>query len=111
MSEAHAHDGHEEGGHATVRIYAIILAILGVVTALEVGTYFVPWFQQHPTLLFWVLTVMAVGKFGLVIGYYMHLRYDAPYYSRIFLIPCALAVFIVVVVAVLTGMRDLAIVP
>jgi len=107
MSTEHGAEIDHEEAHATVRTYAVILAILAVVTLLEVGTYFVPWFQAHRVILFSTLAVMAIGKFGLVIGYYMHLRYDAAYYSRVFLIPLVLAVVIVVIVAVLTGMRKL----
>ena len=104
MSEhvAHAEEGHE-GGHASVRTYGIILLILAVVTLLEVGTYFMPSLQERRGLLFFVLSVMAIGKFVLVVGYYMHLRYDAAYYRRIFVIPLIMAVAMVCVVTVLTA--------
>lgn len=101
MSTEHA----AEEAHATVRVYTVVLAILGVVTAMEVGTYFIPWFQAHRPILFWTLSFMSIGKFGLVVGYYMHLRYDAAYYFRVFLVPLCLGVAMTVVVSTLTALR------
>jgi cytochrome c oxidase subunit 4 len=101
MSSEHA----VEEAHASVRTYTVVLAILGVVTAMEVGTYFVPWFQAHRKLLFTALSLMSIGKFGLVVGYFMHLRYDASYYFRVFLVPLCLGVAITVVVSTLTALR------
>ena len=97
------HVAHAEGGHASPRTYLIILVILAIVTLLEVGTYFMPTLQAHQGWLFAILSVMAIFKFGLVVGYYMHLRYDAAYYRRVFIAPLILACAMIVVVAVLTA--------
>ncbi len=101
------HGAEEEAGHGDTRTYTIILVILAVVTLLEVGTYFVPWLQHHFWVLFSLLSVMAIGKFALVVGYYMHLRYDAPYYTRVFVIPLIMATAMITVVMVLTATRFL----
>lgn len=101
------HAVSHEGGHASVRTYTIILVVLAVVTLLEVGTYFVPALQARHALLLGILAVMAVGKFGLVVGYYMHLRYDAPYYRRVFIVPLIIALAMILVVMVLTSLRFL----
>jgi len=98
---------HAEEAHAGPKTYTIILAILAVVTLLEVATYFIPWFQTHTTVLFWTLSVMSVAKFALVVGYYMHLRYDAEYYRRVFVVPLLIAIVMVVLVTVLTGTKFL----
>ena len=103
MSE-HA-SAHGDGGHGSVRTYGVILAILGVVTLLEVGTYYVPALQERILLLFTILSIMAIAKFVLVVGYYMHLKYDAQYYSRVFVIPLIMAIAMVLVVTILTATK------
>jgi cytochrome c oxidase subunit IV len=106
MTEHTLDHGHA-GGHASPRTYWIILVVLAVITLLEVGTYFVPWLHERLTLLFAILSVMAIVKFALVVGWYMHLRYDALYYRRVFIVPLILATAMIVVVTVLTGLRFL----
>jgi len=101
MSQEH---GHEEA-HAGPRTYLNILLVLGVITAAEVGTYFIPWFHEHTGWLFFTLSVMAIAKFVLVVGWYMHLRFDAAYYTRVFVVPLLIAVAMTVVVVALTAGR------
>ena len=93
---------HAEASHASIRTYLLIALILTVVTAIEVGTYFTPWFQHHFWVLFWVLVVLSIFKFALVVGYYMHLRYDALFYRRVFIFPLVIAVAMTVVLVLLT---------
>ena len=91
--EEHAHDHPSDGDYVKIAI------ILGVITAAEVGTYF--WkdiFGSEPTTLALVATLfpMMIAKFLIVIGYFMHLRFDNPLYKRVFIfgLMLALAVFI-----------------
>src|SRR3990172_9183821 len=88
-------DSHVEhaGGaaHARIRPHLLLGVILTVVTVIEVGTYFTPWFQRHFWVLFWVLSILSLFKFTLVVGFYMHLRYDALLYRRVFLFPLPIA--------------------
>ncbi len=107
MSEHAVEHGEGAHEHATPRTYVIILVILSVVTLLEVGTYFMPSLQARPGLLLFVLSVMAIAKFALVVGYYMHLRYDAAYYRRVFITPLIIALAMILVVMVLTATRFL----
>ena len=99
-------DSHVEhagdAAHASIRTYLVVAVILSVVTALEVGTYFTPWFRAHFWVLFWVLALLSLFKFALVVGFYMHLRYDAPLYRRVFLFPLSIAVAMTAVVIFLT---------
>jgi cytochrome c oxidase subunit 4 len=99
--EAHAH----EQAHSTVRNYILVLCILAVLTFLEVMTYFIPWFQAHRQVLFLAISIMGTVKFGLVVAFYMHLRYDATFYREVFIIPLVLAVVITVIVTMLTAIR------
>ena len=98
-----SHAEHAEGGaHASIRTYLLVAVILTVVTAIEVGTYFMPWFQQHFWVLFWVLSILSIFKFVLVVGFYMHLRYDAVFYRRVFVFPLVIAIAMTAVVIGLT---------
>jgi caa(3)-type oxidase subunit IV len=101
-----SHAEHAGGGaHASIRTYLVIAVILTVVTALEVGTYFTPWFKAHFWVLFWVLVILSVFKFVLVVGFYMHLRYDAPLYRRVFVFPLAIAVAMTALLIFLTATK------
>ena len=87
--EEHAHS------HPTDGDYVKIALILGVITAAEVGTYF--WkdiFGSEPSTLALVATLfpMMIAKFLIVIGYFMHLRFDNPLYRRVFIFGLSLAI-------------------
>lgn len=80
--------------HPTDGQYVKIALILGVITALEVGTYF--WedlFGSAPstTALVLVLFPMMIAKFAIVTGYFMHLKYDNPIFKRVFVFGLVLA--------------------
>ncbi len=71
---------HPRGGHhPTPRDYVRIAVILAVLTALEVSTYF---FEFGP-LGIPVLVVLMIIKFLMVAGFFMHLRFDVPLYTRL----------------------------
>lgn len=67
------------GEHPTPRMYVQIAGVLFVLTGLEFSTYFVDFAAMHVPLL---LALMAV-KFGLVAGYFMHLKYDTRLFARV----------------------------
>lgn len=71
MSETAQTQAHH---HPTPRQYVQIAALLAVLTGIEVGLYY-----TEPTLGKLVtpaLLILAAIKFGLVVGYYMHLKYE-----------------------------------
>jgi cytochrome c oxidase subunit IV len=93
-NEAHG-EGHEE--HPSDLKYVKVALFLGVLTALEVATYF--WediFGSKPSTTALVLTLfpMMIIKFGTVILYFMHLKYDNPLFKRVFLFGLILAVIV-----------------
>jgi cytochrome c oxidase subunit IV len=69
------HHGH----HPTARDYVNIAIILGVLTALEVSTYFVDFGPIAVPLL---IVLMGI-KFLLVVGWFMHLKFDTKVFSRL----------------------------
>jgi len=78
--------------HPTDLQYVKIALFLGVLTALEVGTYF--WEGASTTALVAVLFPMMIIKFVVVTGYFMHLKYDNPIFKRVFVFGLVLAVIV-----------------
>jgi cytochrome c oxidase subunit 4 len=86
---------HQE--HPSDLQYVKVALFLAALTALEVATYF--WedlFGSAPSTTALVLTLfpMMIIKFGTVILYFMHLRYDNPLFKRVFLFGLVLAVIV-----------------
>ena len=77
-----AADDHE-AHHPSDWEYVKIALILGALTALEVGLYFLE-DSLNRAALFIGLTVLMIIKFVMVVAYFMHLKYDTPWFRRIF---------------------------
>jgi cytochrome c oxidase subunit IV len=98
--EGHAPEhGHDHPSDAS---YVKVAIILGLITALEVGTYF--WedlFGSQPSTAALLLTLMPmmVIKFFVVCGWFMHLRYDIPLFRRIFVFGLILALIVYAIMA------------
>lgn len=93
----HDEIGHEgEHEHPTDRKYVQIALILGVITAFEVGTYFLD--DPSTGLLVGLLFPMMIAKFAIVCGYFMHLKFDNPLFRRIFVAGLVLAVIVYLIV-------------
>ncbi len=85
-ADEHAHD------HPSDLMYVKVALFLAALTALEVGTYFIE--DASTTLLIVLLFPMMIIKFGTVIMYFMHLKYDNPIFKRVFLFGLILAVVV-----------------
>jgi cytochrome c oxidase subunit 4 len=81
--------------HPSDAKYVKIALILGVITALEVATYF--WEDASTGVLVAVLFPMMIAKFAIVTGYFMHLKYDNPIFKSVFVFGLILAVVVYVV--------------
>jgi cytochrome c oxidase subunit IV len=84
--------GHEDAGHPTEAAYWKIFFILFAVTGLEVLLYYasIPGVNLNNT----ALGVLAFGKFAIVVGYFMHLRFDSRVLRRLFVMGLILAVVV-----------------
>ena len=84
MSEqiAHAQDGmvHEEK-HASPQTYVRIAIILAIITVAEVVIYYVPAVRG---VLIPALLVLSTAKFLMVVGFFMHLKFDHRLYRFMF---------------------------
>jgi len=94
-------EGVHESTHPGPLEYAQIGLILVVITAVEVGIYYLGISQ---TLLVTALVVFSASKFTLVVLWFMHLKFDAPLFSWIFVLGFLLALSIfTVAIATLDG--------
>jgi cytochrome c oxidase subunit IV len=87
------HEVHKD--HPSDLMYVKVALLLGVITAAEVGTYFIE--EASTTLLVGVLFPMMILKFLIVTAYFMHLKYDNPLFRRVFFFGLALAVAVFLV--------------
>lgn len=83
------------GGHPTPRQYVNIALILGVLTAAEVAASFI---ELPGPLFLGGLISLAVAKFFLVVGYYMHIKFDSVMFRRLFAFGVILAVSVFLLV-------------
>jgi cytochrome c oxidase subunit 4 len=87
--DAHEHD------HPSDKQYVVIALILGLITAAEVATYVLDFFDDFTTAaLVATLFPMMILKFAIVCAYFMHLKYDNPIFRRIFVFGLILAVIV-----------------
>ncbi|MET0904276.1 MAG: cytochrome C oxidase subunit IV family protein [Acidimicrobiales bacterium] len=93
-TEAHVDEAHgaDHADHPSDLLYVKVAALLAFLTALEVGTYFIE--EASTQLLVGVLFPLMFIKFGTVIMYFMHLKYDNPLFKRVFLFGLILAVVV-----------------
>ncbi len=103
MAQSHATaEAHGAGGgHATVATYLRIAVVLAIVTAVEIALIYIPGLPNH--VLVALLIVMSVVKFALVVGFYMHLRYDARLLTALFVGPLTIACAIILALMALFG--------
>ncbi|MBN2622778.1 MAG: cytochrome C oxidase subunit IV family protein [Acidimicrobiales bacterium] len=94
------HEAHQHA-HPSDSTYIKVAVFLAVLTALEVGTYFIK--DPSTPLLVALLFPMMIIKFAVVAGAFMHLRFDNPLFRRVFVFGLLLAVAVYVIV--LTSME------
>jgi len=83
--------GHGEEGHASVKFYWMIGIILAALTGLEVGAYYMELGAFEVPL----LLGLSLVKFVLVVGFFMHLKFDSKIFTGLFVAGLVLAVFMV----------------
>ena len=75
-----------EHAHPTAKLYIEIAVILAIITAVEVFVLYLPdmgfeWFRPALVPIF---AVLSIAKFIMVVGWYMHLKFDNPFFLRMF---------------------------
>ncbi|NJL95703.1 MAG: cytochrome C oxidase subunit IV family protein [Anaerolineae bacterium] len=90
----HAHHGPDKP------TYNLVFVALTVLMLLSVGTAYI----ELPDILHYgiLLTLMSV-KVGLVVAYYMHLKYDNPLFTWVFILPVLMGLAVVLSLQGLAG--------
>ena len=99
MSEAH----EASGPHVSSRTYVMIAIVLAVLTAMELMVFYV---EALSPLLIPILMVLMSAKFTLVMGWFMHLRFDSPILTAIISWGLLLATLIILGLMALFGKFD-----
>ena len=97
---AHTSEAEELSQHPTPRTYVMIAVVLAVATGMEVLLYYL---ELPRTLLIVLLLFFAVLKFGLVVLYFMHLKFDSRLFRRLFFTGLILALIVYAVVLITFG--------
>ncbi|MGQ0825385.1 MAG: cytochrome C oxidase subunit IV family protein [Actinomycetota bacterium] len=79
--------------HPSPRQYVLIAVVLCILTAIEVGLYYLEG-DVADNLLIAMLAVLAFVKFFLVAAWYMHMKVDMVFFRRTFIVGIALACFV-----------------
>lgn len=69
--------------HPTPRDYWMLALVLGVVTAVEVAVAYIDFLDPVVAPL---LLALGAAKFAIVVGWYMHLRFEQKLYRNLFFI-------------------------
>ena len=93
-------DHGEHGAHPTEVTYFKVAGILAVLTGIEVAVSYIKGLGAGapPLLLF-----LALIKFLLVVGFFMHLRYDNRILRRVFTTGFVLAIAVYIAVFLILG--------
>jgi cytochrome c oxidase subunit 4 len=84
-----------ERAHPSPRVYWVIALVLAVLTAVEIT---IPQVSAFDGVKVPALLSLGAIKFGAVIGFFMHLRFDRKLYRNVFFIGVlgALLIFVIV---------------
>ena len=83
----------DEKPHPGTRTYVIIAVLLSVTTAFEVWVFY---WDFTAAFIAALILLTSAFKFALVVGYYMHLRFDDRRFLAFFVAPFIIAVSILV---------------
>ena len=97
------HEGVQEEvhtGHPTAMTYFKVAMVLSVITAIEVGIFYLTWLGHG---IIPILAVLSIAKFALVGMFYMHLKYDHQLFSSMFVAGLITATGVVIALMALFG--------
>lgn len=96
----HSHD------HPSDMTFVKVALVLGMLTAIEVFTYFESVHHMPDWLIIVSLLVLMVVKFYLVVAYFMHLKYDNPIFTKMFSFGLFLAMPVYLMMLFAFGLYD-----
>jgi cytochrome c oxidase subunit 4 len=94
---------HAQGGHPDPIQYVVIGLTLAFITAVEVAIYYV---DINFKVFVFILLMLSLLKFMLVVGFFMHLRFDQRIFSVLFFggLLLAIAIFTVAITTLEAGL-------
>ena len=93
----------EHHAHPTPGQYWRIAVLLAVLTAVEVAMFYIDRELELGTLNAVILILLAILKFVIVVGWYMHLRFEKSTLTRFFTAGAILAIALYLVVLAAMG--------
>jgi len=81
MATEHGAEHAVEHAHPGAKTYVLIGVVLAIITMAEVFFYTQ---ESVRTFLVPLLLVLSASKFVLVVGFYMHLKFDHPLFMGVF---------------------------
>ncbi len=87
--------GAPHHAHPTEAKYIKIALFLAFITAIEVLVYYIESIEDY---LVAILITLSLVKFVIVVGYFMHLRFDSRLFRRLFVLGLVLALFVYTIV-------------
>jgi cytochrome c oxidase subunit 4 len=99
---AHAADAHAEHHHPGWSTYWKVALILTLITVGEVWMYYVPAIVASRAFVP-LLLVLSALKFGIVVMFYMHLKYDHKLFRALFTGPLFIAALTLIALMFLFG--------
>ena len=89
---------HTAEHHPGASEYIKIAVALTIITAVEVAVYYV---QALQSLMLPILVVLSGTKFAMVVGFYMHLKFDHRIFTSLFVFGLVCAAFMITAFIVL----------
>ena len=99
MEQSHAHDERHPGP----RKYLVIGTVLAILTGIEVAAFYLYRVDVSPAMIAAVLLLLSAFKFTLVVGYFMHLRFDDLRFTLLFIFPFVIALSVMLVLMGIFG--------
>jgi cytochrome c oxidase subunit 4 len=95
-------DSHtlEEQSHPGPKTYVAVAGVLAVITAVEVAVFYV---EALRPVIVPILLVLSATKFVLVVGFFMHLKFDSNLFTAVFVGPLFVAVLLILSLLALYG--------
>lgn len=92
-----------EQAHPTPASYWKIAVVLAVLTAIEVALYYIDRDLDLGLFNALILILLAISKFVIVVGWYMHLKYEKRLVNSFFVAGFSLAIALYTVVLAALG--------
>ena len=92
-------DSHDHNHPEPITYFKVAMALVAL-TALEVVVFYFEWLGYA---IIPVMAILSVGKFAIVVMYYMHLKFDEKLLTYVFMAGLILAVVVIMWLMALFG--------